>query len=232
MLGWRAAYFRKLGLTEEEAAHLHHEYYKVRCRLSLYSDCSLTPLPSADVRPGDPRARAASQGRPPRLRQALRPGSSPRNRPQGRPTTATAAERYRPGEVSCLGFDERLCQRQAVPILLSLACLLTLALVSAQHAVRVLKLLGISEFFEGIVSCDYGAGDFSCKPEAGAPAFPSSYSPQTDALTLSARRRVLPRIRRSRLLPTSAPLPPLLRRRLGPEHPRRQCAWLGPLRVV
>lgn len=24
------AYFRKLGLTEEEAAHLHHEYYKVR----------------------------------------------------------------------------------------------------------------------------------------------------------------------------------------------------------
>lgn len=42
----------------------------------------------------------------------------------------------------------------------------------AQHAVRVLKLLGISEFFEGIVSCDYGAGDFSCKPEAGEQALP------------------------------------------------------------
>ncbi|GAA5934876.1 hypothetical protein JCM10213_007886 [Rhodosporidiobolus nylandii] len=34
------------------------------------------------------------------------------------------------------------------------------------HAVRVLKLCGLSEFFEGVVSCDYGAGEFSCKPEA------------------------------------------------------------------
>ncbi|GAA5847640.1 hypothetical protein JCM5353_004169 [Sporobolomyces roseus] len=34
------------------------------------------------------------------------------------------------------------------------------------HAVRVLSLLGLSEYFEGVVSCDYGAGEFSCKPEA------------------------------------------------------------------
>ncbi|GAA5950091.1 hypothetical protein JCM21900_004594 [Sporobolomyces salmonicolor] len=34
------------------------------------------------------------------------------------------------------------------------------------HAVRVLKLLGLSEYFEGVVSCDYGASEFSCKPEA------------------------------------------------------------------
>lgn len=25
--------------------------------------------------------------------------------------------------------------------------------------------MGLSEFFEGVVSCDYGAGEFSCKPE-------------------------------------------------------------------
>ncbi|GAA5940457.1 uncharacterized protein JCM15063_002331 [Sporobolomyces koalae] len=34
------------------------------------------------------------------------------------------------------------------------------------HAVRVLSLLGLSQYFEGVVSCDYGAGEFSCKPEA------------------------------------------------------------------
>lgn len=32
---------------------------------------------------------------------------------------------------------------------------------------RVLRLLELGEFFEGVVSCDYGAKDFSCKPEAG-----------------------------------------------------------------
>ncbi|BGP41998.1 Putative suppressor of disruption of TFIIS [Rhodotorula kratochvilovae] len=34
------------------------------------------------------------------------------------------------------------------------------------HATRVLKLLGVADQFEGVISCDYGAGDFSCKPEA------------------------------------------------------------------
>lgn len=32
---------------------------------------------------------------------------------------------------------------------------------------RVLRLLELGEYFEGVVSCDYGAKDFSCKPEAG-----------------------------------------------------------------
>ncbi|GAA5999253.1 uncharacterized protein JCM10292_001702 [Rhodotorula paludigena] len=34
------------------------------------------------------------------------------------------------------------------------------------HATRVLKLLGIADQFEGVISCNYGAGEFSCKPEA------------------------------------------------------------------
>ncbi|KAM0790129.1 hypothetical protein ACM66B_005453 [Microbotryomycetes sp. NB124-2] len=33
------------------------------------------------------------------------------------------------------------------------------------HATRVLSLLELGELFEGVVSCDYGAKDFSCKPE-------------------------------------------------------------------
>ncbi|KAK4050359.1 putative suppressor of disruption of TFIIS [Microbotryomycetes sp. JL221] len=33
------------------------------------------------------------------------------------------------------------------------------------HATRVLKLLELEEYFEGVVSCDYGAKEFSCKPE-------------------------------------------------------------------
>lgn len=31
---------------------------------------------------------------------------------------------------------------------------------------RVLDLLGLSDCFEGVVSCDYGVKDFTCKPEA------------------------------------------------------------------
>ncbi|KAL8277118.1 hypothetical protein RQP46_010446 [Phenoliferia psychrophenolica] len=34
------------------------------------------------------------------------------------------------------------------------------------HAVRVLKLMQLEDQFEGVVSCDYGTPDFSCKPEA------------------------------------------------------------------
>lgn len=34
-----------------------------------------------------------------------------------------------------------------------------------QHAVRVLDLVGISDCFEGVISCDYGAPKFTCKPE-------------------------------------------------------------------
>lgn len=41
------------------------------------------------------------------------------------------------------------------------------SICTSQHAVRVLKLLGLTDCFEGVVSCDYGAKDFSCKPEAG-----------------------------------------------------------------
>ncbi|BGP01859.1 Suppressor of disruption of TFIIS [Rhodotorula toruloides] len=119
------AYFRKLGLTEEEAAHLHHEYYKtyglairglVRHHkvdpLDYDKHCDQA-LPLETVLKVDPR-----------LQQLLR------------------------------DIDREKCHVWA----------LTNAYVN--HAVRVLKLLGISEFFEGIVSCDYGAGDFSCKPEA------------------------------------------------------------------
>lgn len=36
-----------------------------------------------------------------------------------------------------------------------------------QHAVRVLRLTGLTDAFEGVVSCDYGAGEFTCKPEPG-----------------------------------------------------------------
>lgn len=34
------------------------------------------------------------------------------------------------------------------------------------HATRVLKLVGVADFFEGVVSCDYAAKHFACKPEA------------------------------------------------------------------
>ncbi|KAI5478718.1 hypothetical protein MNV49_004643 [Pseudohyphozyma bogoriensis] len=33
------------------------------------------------------------------------------------------------------------------------------------HAIRVLEYTGIAEYFDGVVSCDYGAEQFSCKPE-------------------------------------------------------------------
>jgi len=33
--------------------------------------------------------------------------------------------------------------------------------------VRVLRLTGLADAFEGVVSCDYGAGEFTCKPEPG-----------------------------------------------------------------
>ncbi|ORY83568.1 pyrimidine 5-nucleotidase [Leucosporidium creatinivorum] len=33
------------------------------------------------------------------------------------------------------------------------------------HATRVLSLLNLTEYFDGVVSCDYGAQEFSCKPE-------------------------------------------------------------------
>ncbi|KAI5481127.1 pyrimidine 5'-nucleotidase [Pseudohyphozyma bogoriensis] len=33
------------------------------------------------------------------------------------------------------------------------------------HATRVLSLIGLQDCFEGVVSCDYGAGEFFCKPE-------------------------------------------------------------------
>ncbi|KAF8607711.1 pyrimidine 5-nucleotidase [Ceratobasidium sp. AG-I] len=33
------------------------------------------------------------------------------------------------------------------------------------HAQRVLKILQLEDMFEGLVFCDYGAGEFACKPE-------------------------------------------------------------------
>ncbi|GAA6017620.1 hypothetical protein JCM10207_001226 [Rhodosporidiobolus poonsookiae] len=119
------AYFRRLGLSQEEAAELHTHYYKeyglairglvrhhkvdpldydLHCDAALPLDKVLAPNP--------------------RLQDMIR------------------------------SIDREKCHVWA----------LTNAYVN--HAVRVLKLVGLSEFFEGVVSCDYGAGEFSCKPEA------------------------------------------------------------------
>lgn len=34
-----------------------------------------------------------------------------------------------------------------------------------QHAHRVLKLLELDQYVEGVIYCDYAAQDFACKPE-------------------------------------------------------------------
>ncbi|EGG09193.1 uncharacterized protein MELLADRAFT_34578 [Melampsora larici-populina 98AG31] len=36
------------------------------------------------------------------------------------------------------------------------------------HALRVLRILGVSDLIEGVVSCDYTSPNFHCKPEQGS----------------------------------------------------------------
>ncbi|BGP58023.1 hypothetical protein JCM8202_001739 [Rhodotorula sphaerocarpa] len=125
MVGKIRAYFRQLGLSDEEAADLHNHYYKeyglairglVRHHkvdpLDYDKNCDAS-LPLETVLSVDPE-----------LQRLL------------------------------ADVDREKCHVWA----------LTNAYVF--HATRVLQLLGVSQYFEGVISCDYGAGDFSCKPEA------------------------------------------------------------------
>lgn len=67
------------------------------------------------------------------------------------------------------------------------------------HAVRVLGLLGLQDQFEGVVSCDYGATDFSCKPEldfykqamlaSGQPNPTSNYFVDDSAINIAGARK-------------------------------------------
>ncbi|GAA5864841.1 hypothetical protein JCM3774_004246 [Rhodotorula dairenensis] len=125
MVGKIRAYFRKLGLSDDEARDLHNHYYKeyglairglVRHHkvdpLDYDKHCDAS-LPLETVLKVEPE-----------LQHLL------------------------------ASIDREKCHVWA----------LTNAYVF--HATRVLQLLGVSQYFEGVVSCDYGAGDFSCKPES------------------------------------------------------------------
>ncbi|GAA5822654.1 hypothetical protein JCM3770_002856 [Rhodotorula araucariae] len=125
MKGKIRAYFRRLGLSDEEAKDLHSHYYReyglairglVRHHavdaLDYDKNCDAS-LPLDEALKDDPK-----------LRQLLS------------------------------DIDRDKCH--------------VWALTNAYkvHATRVLNLLGVADQFEGVISCDYGAGDFSCKPEA------------------------------------------------------------------
>ncbi|GAA6033797.1 hypothetical protein JCM8097_000346 [Rhodosporidiobolus ruineniae] len=119
------AYFRRTGLSEEEAAELHHHYY-TEYGLAIRG---LVRHHKVDPLDYDKHCDAALP-----LETVLAPN---------------------PQLQSLLrSIDRSKCHVWA----------LTNAYVN--HAVRVLKLCGLSDQFEGVISCDYGAGEFSCKPEA------------------------------------------------------------------
>lgn len=64
-----------------------------------------------------------------------------------------------------LGSHERIQDRTSTSPPFPIITTFNLSLPTSQHAVRVLELVGLTSYFEGIVSCDYGAPSFSCKPE-------------------------------------------------------------------
>ncbi|GAA5820999.1 hypothetical protein JCM10212_006413 [Sporobolomyces blumeae] len=119
------AYFERLGLSQDEAAELHHRYY-TEYGLAIRG---LVRHHKVDPLDYDKHCDAALP-----LETVLRPN---------------------PNLQKLLRDVDRTKVR---------VWALTNAYVN--HAVRVLSLLGLSEYFEGVVSCDYGAGEFSCKPEA------------------------------------------------------------------
>ncbi|GAA6015365.1 hypothetical protein JCM11491_000400 [Sporobolomyces phaffii] len=118
------AYFKRLGLGEDEAAELHHRYY-TEYGLAIRG---LVRHHKVDPLDYDKHCDAALP-----LETVLKPDP----------------------ELQRLLRD---VDRTKVRV-----WALTNAYVN--HAVRVLSLLGLTEYFEGVVSCDYGAGEFSCKPE-------------------------------------------------------------------
>ncbi|TNY22415.1 Haloacid dehalogenase-like hydrolase-domain-containing protein [Rhodotorula diobovata] len=125
MKGKIRAYFRRLGLSDEEAKDLHSHYYReyglaIRGLVRHHAVDALdydkhcdAALPLDEVLKDDPR-----------LRKLLS------------------------------DIDRDKCHVWALTNAYKI------------HATRVLKLLGIADQFEGVISCDYGAGEFSCKPEA------------------------------------------------------------------
>ncbi|GAA5874583.1 hypothetical protein JCM8547_002196 [Rhodosporidiobolus lusitaniae] len=119
------AYFLRTGLTEEEAAKLHHHYY-TEYGLAIRG---LVRHHKVDPLDYDKHCDAALP-----LEQVLAPDKR-------------LVEMLK-------SVDREKCHVWA----------LTNAYLT--HAVRVLRLVGLTEYFEGVVSCDYGAGEFSCKPEA------------------------------------------------------------------
>ncbi|KAK4705405.1 hypothetical protein P7C70_g786, partial [Phenoliferia sp. Uapishka_3] len=120
-----AAYFRKLGLPDEEARSLHHHYY------TEYGLAIRGLVRHHDVDPLD-YDKECDAALP--LEEVLK---------------------FNPELKAMLQDIDRTKYR---------VWALTNAYVN--HAVRVLKLLQLDDQFEGVVSCDYGAGEFSCKPEA------------------------------------------------------------------
>ncbi|GAA5862625.1 hypothetical protein JCM1840_002616 [Sporobolomyces johnsonii] len=119
------AYFTRLGLSDAEAAHLHHHYY-TEYGLAIRG---LVRHHKVDPLDYDKHCDAALP-----LETVLRP-------------------------------DQRL-QELLRDVDRNKVRVWALTNAYVNHAVRVLSLLGLSEYFEGVVSCDYGAGEFSCKPEA------------------------------------------------------------------
>ncbi|GAA5976421.1 hypothetical protein JCM11641_006006 [Rhodosporidiobolus odoratus] len=119
------AYFLRLGLSEEEAADLHHHYY-TEYGLAIRG---LVRHHKVDPLDYDKHCDAALP-----LETVLAPDSRLQS--------------------LLNSVDREKCHVWAV----------TNAYVN--HAVRVLELTGLTKYFEGVVSCDYGAGEFSCKPEA------------------------------------------------------------------
>ncbi|GAA5913113.1 hypothetical protein JCM8208_000744 [Rhodotorula glutinis] len=125
MKGKIRAYFRRLGLSDDEAKDLHSHYYReyglaIRGLVRHHAVDALdydkhcdAALPLDEVLKDDPK-----------LRRLL-------------------------GDI-----DREKCHVWALTNAYKI------------HATRVLNLLGIADQFEGVISCDYGAGEFSCKPEA------------------------------------------------------------------
>ncbi|KAM0749786.1 pyrimidine 5-nucleotidase [Meredithblackwellia eburnea MCA 4105] len=118
------AYFRRLGLPEDEAKRLHHHYY------TSYGLAVRGLVRHHDIDPLDYDAQCDA----------------------------------------ALPLDEVLKPNPALKALLqdidrSKYKVWALTNAYVNHAVRVLKLVDLADQFEGVVSCDYGAGEFSCKPE-------------------------------------------------------------------
>ncbi|CEQ40074.1 SPOSA6832_01650, partial [Sporobolomyces salmonicolor] len=153
-------YFTRLGLSDAEAARLHHHYYTeyglairglVRHHkvdpLDYDKHCDAALPLETVLRPDQ------------RLQELLRDVDREKVRVWALTNAYVnvSAEERREGAGS-----ERERER-----LIPLSSFAFFAVCErTQHAVRVLKLLGLSEYFEGVVSCDYGASEFSCKPEA------------------------------------------------------------------